>query len=210
LILVASGVALGSCGGSKVAAGQISDGGPQGNCEFADSAPCTGGATPDLIRAVGSSGVIVHWPANSTCISVVVDPSLASSSDQIHQALSAWSSLPCGRLCFAEPVVASTPANAPFQCDHAIHFVPASGSGPADTTTIDVTTGHALSAVVQVAPAVSAAALAGLVGNVLGIQGQVHASSPYALQDIVDANAQPTTEAVTAYCALYGAAPICD
>ncbi len=186
----------------------------------AGSIPCTadgGMDAPDLVRNQSSDSqgpsVVLHWPAQTQCIAVFIDPSLAASASEIRQALAAWS-LPCSRLCFADPVVAATSTSTLTPpLDGSLRFTATaagvfsdSNASVFETSTVELDTGSLLGAVVSVEPTATLGDLARGVGDALGIENPsykvTHAST-------IGPDNLPLADAVATFCALYGANPLC-
>jgi hypothetical protein len=136
------------------------------------------------------------------CIDTAIDPGLSSRSSDIVQALHAWTSLPCGQLCFSEPraltesSVNDPPASA--SCGRGLRFA----SAGAKQAALDYQIVGDIVAIVYVAPADPAAKVMNRVGQVL-----LDPLSPDAV--LVDSRGHITSDATAQFCALYGPKATC-
>jgi hypothetical protein len=206
---VACAFGLPACGGrvlatdgADAALASLSVDGAAASCSSSLTRACTGGTAPDLVREKGN---ILHWRVGDRCISTSIAGELAGRRDELVQALHAWSSLSCSHLCLAEPTIEADVASGILPtsdpCERRLLFAPQQSPGQSGYELISSwDTGEVFGAIVYV----SGATPTSDVGNALGIASSLLGGR------VVDANGDPTQDAIASYCELYGARPLCQ
>lgn len=153
----------------------------------------------------------VYWSDDTGCIEISYGPALQDRAEELVDAVKAWTTLDCGRLCFADPVERPLPENG-VPALFTIHLDPlaAGASQPSRTVlTFRFQTGQIDRALVEVdatlePPDFRRATLRAL-GRALGFD-----TAPAGVPSILNLETyrdltELTEEDRTAYCAKYGA-----